>query len=464
MLQRKDKVQYDWVLLACYFCLMTIGALAIYAVTYSQNIDKTIFDLSAPISKQLFYIAIALSIFFICLFVDWKIWHNFSYVIYGISVLLLILVLIFGSEIKGAKAWIEIGGFSFQPSEFAKLGTALALSSFLSFHKTNLKQTNYQLIAIGIIALPIFFILMQPDAGSAITFLSFFIVLFIEGLNPFYYLLAFLLMAVFILSFLFPFYYVFLGLLLVIFVLYSFYKKNIKFKWINILLLISITIALEFLFPLKYYSILFISLANLIIMIFVWKERNERIVIVTTLVMAVLSVLSYLVIPVFNKLEFHQQERIKVWLKPSECDPRGSLYNVLQSKVAIGSGGLTGKGFLQGNMTKFKYVPEQSTDFIFSTIGEEQGFIGSILVIFLFVLLISRGIKIAESTQHKFITYFATCFIGLLIIHMTINIGMTMGLLPIIGIPLPLISKGGTSLISFSMMIGILMRMQTHTK
>lgn len=167
---------------------------------------------------------------------------------------------------------------------------------------------------------------------------------------------------------------------------------------------------------------------------------------------------------VFKSLEPHQQERIKVWLKPSECDPRGSLYNVLQSKVAIGSGGLVGKGFLEGNMTKFKYVPEQSTDFIFSTIGEEQGFIGCVLVIGIFILLIYRTLSISASAPHKFISYYASCIAGLLIIHMSINIGMTIGLFPIIGIPLPFISKGGTALISFSMMLGILLRMQTHAK
>lgn len=156
MLIRKEKVQYDWLIIASYFSLILIGSLAIYAVTFPQNIDKTIFDLSAPISRHLLFLVIALSLFSICLLVDWKVWHNFSYIIYAFSIALLILVLLIGSEIKGAKAWIEFGGFSIQPSELAKLGTALALSSFLSFHKTNLKYRNYQLIAIGIIALPMF--------------------------------------------------------------------------------------------------------------------------------------------------------------------------------------------------------------------------------------------------------------------------------------------------------------------
>lgn len=177
-----------------------------------------------------------------------------------------------------------------------------------------------------------------------------------------------------------------------------------------------------------------------------------------------LSLFAYSSVSFFNKLEPHQQERIKVWLKPSECDPRGALYNVLQSKVAIGSGGFSGKGFLQGNMTKLKFVPEQSTDFIFSSIGEEHGFIGSSIVIVLFFVLIYRILRISESAEKKFLKSFALCVAGLILFHVLINIGMTLGLLPIIGIPLPFISKGGSALIGFSLMLGILMRMQSRNK
>ena len=166
-------------------------------------------------------------------------------------------------------------------------------------------------------------------------------------------------------------------------------------------------------------------------------------------------------IKLFEGLEAHQQERIKVWLKPEECDPRGSLYNVLQSKVAIGSGGFFGRGFMNGNMTKLKFVPEQSTDFIFSTIGEEQGFVGSSIVILLYILLIWRILQRSEQESNKFISHFGICLAGLIFIHVLINIGMTLGLMPIIGIPLPFISKGGSSLIGFSLMLGVFIRMQT---
>ena len=174
----------------------------------------------------------------------------------------------------------------------------------------------------------------------------------------------------------------------------------------------------------------------------------------------ILALFSYTSINFFNGLEPHQQERIKVWLTPSQCDPRGSLYNILQSKVAIGAGGFFGKGYLNGNMTKLKFVPEQSTDFIFSSIGEEQGFLGSITVIILFFILIFRIVLMSQRSEKKFFSNYALCVAGLLFVHVLINIGMTMGLVPIIGIPLPFISKGGSALIGFSLMIGVLLKMQ----
>jgi rod shape determining protein RodA len=198
-------------------------------------------------------------------------------------------------------------------------------------------------------------------------------------------------------------------------------------------------------------------------LIMLWRNRQEKLSLFLPLAVAVLYAFSYFSINLFNGLELHQQERIKVWLKPSECDPRGSLYNLLQSKVAIGSGGMLGKGFMNGNMTKLKFVPEQSTDFIFSTIGEEQGFFGSVIVILLFVILIWRILNTSERMTNKFASYFGLSLAGFLFIHVLVNIGMTMGLVPIIGIPLPFISKGGSSLIGFSLMLGVFIRMQSRS-
>ncbi|MDQ3140665.1 MAG: rod shape-determining protein RodA [Bacteroidota bacterium] len=456
---KRNKGEYDWIIIGIYLSLLMIGWIAFYAVSYSQNIDKDFFNYDTPITKQSIYIVIALMCFFLALFVDWKFWHTFAYLIYGFSVFLLLLVLIIGAEVKGAKAWFLFGGFSFQPSEFAKIGTTLALSSMLCYYRTNLKQTNYQLISFGLILLPVVLILFQPDAGSAITFLSFFILLFIEGLNELYYLGGILFAAVFILSFLMPLNVILLSLIILAILLSWYYFKKFKYQLSFLIIILGITVGLLLYYPIN-ISLIFISVTLLSGLIYLWRSRQERLAIIIPITVLLLYGFAYTSFFFFNRLEAHQQERLKVWLKPDECDPRGSLYNILQSKVAIGSGGFIGKGFLEGNMTKLKFVPEQSTDFIFSTIGEEHGFIGSVTVILLFAILIYRIFKISETTNQKFISYFAACLAGLLFIHVLVNIGMTMGLLPIIGIPLPFISKGGSSLITFSIMMGMLMRMQ----
>jgi len=394
------------------------------------------------------------------LYINSKFWHTFAYIFYGIGIFLLFLVLIFGSEIKGAKAWFVFGGFSFQPAEIAKFGTALALSSFLSYFKVNLKTTSYLWISVFIIFTPIFFILLQPDAGSALTFFSFFILLFIEGFSPLFYLAFILCIIVFITTFIFPLIFVIFSLLVLAIIFSWFYFKSFKFQW-PLLIISVITILTVFIL---YNQILGLSLAIgalLLSLILLWKGRQEKLVFIMPIGIIGLCLFAISSIKLFEGLEAHQQERIKVWLKPEECDPRGSLYNVLQSKVAIGSGGFFGRGFMNGNMTKLKFVPEQSTDFIFSTIGEEQGFVGSSIVILLYILLIWRILQRSEQESNKFISHFGICLAGLIFIHVLINIGMTLGLMPIIGIPLPFISKGGSSLIGFSLMLGVFIRMQT---
>ena len=352
------------------------------------------------------------------------------------------------------------GGFSFQPAEIAKFGTALALSSFLSYFKVNLKTTSYLWISVFIIFTPIFFILLQPDAGSALTFFSFFILLFIEGFSPLFYLAFILCIIVFITTFIFPLIFVIFSLLVLAIIFSWFYFKSFKFQW-PLLIISVITILTVFIL---YNQILGLSLAIgalLLSLILLWKGRQEKLVFIMPIGIIGLCLFAISSIKLFEGLEAHQQERIKVWLKPEECDPRGSLYNVLQSKVAIGSGGFFGRGFMNGNMTKLKFVPEQSTDFIFSTIGEEQGFVGSSIVILLYILLIWRILQRSEQESNKFISHFGICLAGLIFIHVLINIGMTLGLMPIIGIPLPFISKGGSSLIGFSLMLGVFIRMQT---
>ncbi len=460
---RKDRILYDWVTIGIYISLLCIGWMAYYAVTYTQNEGRDFFDLSTPITKQTFFTVTALLVFITVTFIDWKFWQNFAYIFYGAGLVLLILVLIFGSEIKGAKAWFSFGGFSFQPAEIAKLGTALALSAYLSNFKTDLKVRQYQLVAIGLILVPVFLILLQPDAGSALTFFSFFLLLFVAGLNEIYFLIGAVLIATFILSIVFPMEYFELGLLIIIPIIAWYFSKRFPLSWVVLVLSLA-AVVVSFLYLSYWYWIGIGVLGSLVFLILLWRSRQERLSLALLSSMILLTGFSLMTTQLFLSLDKHQQERINVWLKPSECDPRGTLYNILQSKVAIGSGGFWGKGFLKGNMTKLRFVPEQSTDFIFSTIGEEHGFIGSVLVVTLFTILMLRIMRTAESISTKFISYYSMGLAGLLLVHVLVNIGMTIGLMPIIGIPLPFISKGGSSLIGFSLMLGIYIRMQAKPK
>ncbi|MBK7339772.1 MAG: rod shape-determining protein RodA [Saprospiraceae bacterium] len=460
---RKERILYDWVTIGIYISMLCIGWMAYYAVTYTQNEGRDFFDLSTPITKQTVFTVTALLVFITVTFIDWKFWQNFAYIFYGAGLVLLILVLIFGSEIKGAKAWFSFGGFSFQPAEIAKLGTALALSAYLSNFKTDLKVRQYQLVAIGLILVPVFLILLQPDAGSALTFFSFFLLLFVAGLNEIYFLIGAVLIATFILSIVFPLEYFELGLLIIIPIIAWYFSKRFPLSW-AVLALSLAAVVITFLYLSYWYWIGIGVLGSLVFLILLWRSRQERLSLALLSSMILLTGFALMTTQLFLSLDKHQQERINVWLKPSECDPRGSLYNILQSKVAIGSGGFWGKGFLKGNMTKLRFVPEQSTDFIFSTIGEEHGFIGAVLVVTLFTILMLRIMRTAESISTKFISYYSIGLAGLLLVHVLVNIGMTIGLMPIIGIPLPFISKGGSSLIGFSLMLGIYIRMQAKPK
>lgn len=457
------KFYFDWITFGLYLSLLAIGWFSIYSATSSFQEEVDYLDISIPIVKQSIYMVVAIVVFIIAQFIDWRFWHTFAYIIYGASLLLLVLVLIFGSVINGAKAWFNIAGFSFQPSEFAKFACALAVCSYLTYFKVSIKSINNQWALMGLVVAPVILILIQPDAGSALTFFSLFILLYVEGFNPVFYIIAFLLLAIFISSIVFPLPYVFIGILILTLLLSWFYLKRFKYQWIVLAILMA---SILFLFiqvdPL--YGYLASSACILVAIILLWRNHNERFAIFIPISALLLVLFSYSSLSVFSGLQEHQQERLKVWLKPSECDPRGSLYNILQSKVAIGSGGFLGKGFMNGNMTRLKYVPEQSTDFIFSTIGEEQGFIGSVLVILIFVFLVFRILDFAEKSTNRFASCFALALAGFLIIHVFINIGMTLGLVPIIGIPLPFISKGGTSLIIFSLMLGVFMRFQSHAQ
>lgn len=454
---KQRKAGIDWITLSVFFSLLIVGWLMLYAATYVEG-SGTFIDFSSPIGKQTIWVFISVMAFLIVQLLDEKIWNSLAYIIYAGSIFLLLLVLILGSEIKGARSWFVFSSFSFQPSEIAKFGTSLALAAYLSFFK-KVNSAKYMMGAVAIILGPILLILLQPDAGSAVVFLSLFIVLYRSGVSSVYYIIAGFLFFIFIGSLVYSFEAIALLSLLVGSATLIFNKYQPLRAGLLVLILAAMVITI-YLNGYHLYGILIAALVLIGFSIWYLIDRKSNFLIVVTAPVLLAMALSFASSYTFNNiLKPHQQDRINVWLRPTKCDPYGSLYNIIQSKVAIGSGGVQGKGFLKGEMTKLNYVPEQSTDFIFSTVGEEQGFIGSFMIIFLFTFLLIRITIIAERGKNKFIRYYAYSIASIIFVHFFINIGMAMGLMPVIGIPLPFLSKGGSSLLGFSIMIGVLLKM-----
>ena len=451
--------KFDWISFAIVTSLIIIGLMMIYAAGYQPDSEISFFSTQA--GRQSIFAIATFIILISTQLIDWKFWSGVAYPFYAITILLLILVLFLGSTIKGSTSWFQLGWLNFQPSELAKMGTIMALASFLSHHRTRVSDTRDLLIASGIILLPTALILAQGDAGSALVFLSIFIVLFREGIAMWIPVLFLVLGLLFVLALKYD---IWLVLPLLLFAGSIFLLSSIKFRQEHVMvgisvLVISIIIALlGFLIPVIVLAGLFMLYA---IVESVRARQTRQVFLLSTGVIFLFG-FAYLSSYLFtNVLEPHQQDRINVWLKPEEADPRGSLYNILQSKIAIGSGGLSGKGYLHGTMTKLNYVPEQSTDFIYSIIGEEHGFIGSIAVIVLFMILMLRVVDIGERARLPFIRHYAYGVVGILFTHFLVNIGMTMGIMPVIGIPLPFISSGGSSLIGFGLLIGVLLSMDS---
>lgn len=464
MAKRKviDQRGFDWITFAIYISLVIVGAISLYSVLYTKGDSNSILSLSTPFGKYSIIILTSLILFLISYVIDWKFWSTFAFPIYIISIIFLILVLIFGTEIKGSRSWFSLFGFSFQPSEFAKFGAALGISSFLAHYKNSFRNLKSTFQAAGIVVLPMFLILLQPDAGSAIIFTSLLFLFYRAGFTPLFYIISGILAATFIITLVYNPQIVSLGALLLSGIIFIFvYTKN-KYFYLIILAIIILSIYTF----IEYSQLITIGVLSLIIIIvsfFHWLKNRENGVVITPMTAITIVMLAFVTnYSFFNILKPHQQDRINVWLNPEKSDPRGSLYNVLQSKTAIGSGGIEGKGFLEGAMTHLNFVPEQTTDFIFSSIGEEQGFIGVVSIILLFLLLFMRLIVIAERGKNKFTTYFAYALTGYLFVHFALNIGMNMGLVPVVGIPLPFISKGGSSLLIFSMMLGALLKMDSE--
>ena len=407
----------DWPLLLMYFALVIIGWLSVYSAGLSEG-SHPIYDMSQFSGKQMMWIGISMALGFVVLLLDAKVFDAFAFWIYAIVVLMLIVVLVYGKATKGATSWIDFGGgIKLQPSEFAKLGTALALACYLGHQDVDLKYRKTRIWSYIIILIPAALVLLQNDTGSAIVFASFIFVLYREGMPGAgaIMLLAVGAIAVFVFTLLW----------------------SAKVVWIILGCLFALTLAYYLLNRRKgLWTMVAVFLFFFALVFFVDYAFNEV-------------------------LQEHQRTRIEVLLGLND-DIKGAGYNLHQSRIAIGSGGFWGKGFLQGTQTKYDFVPEQHTDFIFCTIGEEGGFKGSLVVLLLYIGMLVRIVKMAERQKLAFSRIYGYAIAGIIFVHVAINIGMTIGLVPVIGIPLPFLSYGGSSLLAFTIMLAIFVKQDAN--
>ena len=405
----------DWVTVMLYAVIVFWGWLNIFSVTYDENLNQSIFDTSLNSGRQLIFIISSMAIIMAILIIDMRFYETFAWVIYGGVMFLCVVVLFTGREVGGNQAWLRIGSFGFQPSEFAKFAVALVVAKYIGTVGFRMDQLRNQIILFIIIGVPMVLILLQKDTGTALVFTVFTLVFYREGMSPFLILAGLGVAIIFVLTLLVENEYILFGIIAAV--------------WLTLLLL--------------------------------GKKKKKRIIIISAAALLLMVTIKSVDFIFNNVLQEHHQKRIRVLLNP-ELDQLGVGYHVYQSKVAIGSGGFSGKGFLDGNQTKLKFVPEQSTDFIFCTIGEEHGWIGSLMVISLFVALFFRVIFLAERQKSRFARVYGYCVACILFFHFSINIGMTIGLFPVIGIPLPFFSYGGSSLWGFTVLLFILLKLDAH--
>ncbi len=469
MAKKRNKnfwLKIDWLSIILYLTLIILGWINIYAAVYKEEYN-VIFDTSQRYGKQMIWILLSFLIIAFILIVDSKVFPMFAYIAYTITFFLLIAVLLFGDASHGAKSWFEIGNYKIQPAEFAKFTTALALSSFMSKHNFDLTKTNNIFLIIAILISPALLIMLQPDTGSAIIYVAFVIVLYREGLNGSVLLLLMLVITLFILALKINLSYLFIGLIVLAFITYYFIRRNPKELFIALGILIGV-------FALLYVANLFVLNIKLPIIIgialfislcfFFYYAYKKRLFNILIIALILISSIFYIfsVDYIYNSiLQTHHKTRIDVFLGIQD-DPHGIGYNVNQSKIAIGSGRLYGKGFLNGTQTKYNFVPEQDTDFIFCTVGEEWGFVGTTSILVIFLILLLRVIYVSERQRSRFSRIYGYTVASILFFHFAVNVGMVLGLMPVIGIPLPFFSYGGSSLWSFTILLFILIKLDTN--
>ncbi len=405
----------DWITVGLYAACILAGWFNIFAAVYDPELHQNIFDFSINSGKQLIWIGSAGILITLIMVVDFKFFETFAYILYGLVLVALIGVMFLARDVNGAKAWFEIGSIRIQPSEFAKFVTALTLAKYLSDNEVRFEETRTQLMCGVIIIIPTLLILKQNDTGSAMVFGAFVLVLYREGLTP----------------------------------------------WILILAAAGATILILALMVKPFYLYITIGMIAALVFLNMRRKTLRNIALITGISLFIAFMVFGVGFFMQHILQDHQRNRILVLIDPT-IDQKKVGWQVMQSKIAIGSGGFLGKGFLNGTQTKFDFVPEQSTDFIFCTIGEEHGWIGGLIVIALMVGLLCRIIFLAERQRNRFSRVYGYCVACILFFHFAINMGMTIGLVPVIGIPLPFFSYGGSSLWSFTILLWIFLKLDAH--
>lgn len=413
-------LRLDWITIVLFMLLVGFGWLNILSASHQGEIVHY-FDTDQPYGKQAIFILMTIGLIVLTLAIEAKFYERFASIFYVILLLSLVGLFVFGKTVNGATSWYGIGGMTIQPSEFAKFATSLAVAKFISDLQTNIKTLRDQLKCIAIILVPSILILLQNDTGSTVVYAAFFFVFYREGLQQIYLTIG------------------------------------------VVLILISV-------FTLKFGIVFAIILSALVVFGMYFFSKRKRFMLIETIGILLLCIGIAFGVKYFynNILKEHQQDRISLWLR-LESDPeklremkQTILYNLNESEKAISSGGLSGKGFLQGTRTTGKFVPEQHTDYIFSTVGEEWGFLGSALVVILFVALLTRVLYLAELQKSQFSRVYGYCVASILFVHFLINIGMVMGLIPTIGIPLPFFSYGGSSLWGFTILLFIFIKLDSN--
>ena len=431
----------DWLTILIYLVLLALGWISVCGACYDYEQTTSILDFSTRSGMQIVWIGSSLILAFLILMIDDRFFESLSYIIYIGFLGLLFITPLLAHDIKGSMSWIKIGSFSIQPAEFAKFGVSLCLAKVMSTYNFDVRKWHDFIICIALIAVPIGLIIMQKETGSALVYSALFLMLYREGMSG--------------------------SILFVAIAAVVYFVVGVRFGWLPVMVLIQVfTIGLVLVYgrsekAKRLGSWLYLLLpAPLLAIYLLYIALRDRALSYCLMALFALGSIGFYLSTDYvlnNVMEPHQQTRIRVLLG-LEDDPRGAGYNVIQAKIAIGSGGLEGKGFLNGTQTKLKYVPEQDTDFIFCTVGEEEGFIGCAVVLLLFLSLILRLMHLAERQPYTFGRVYGYCVLSIFLFHVFINVGMVLGLTPVIGIPLPFFSYGGSSLWGFTILLFLFLR------